>query len=125
MTQPVDPEVFRRALETLDISALFTPPTSVPASLSVPPPDLARHAQPEPEVEPEVEPVVDPVVEPEVEHIMEPTASVETHHPSTEVHGVLQRRLDPHYFHMSGLFTAMMSGSFWLVPTRRGLGPTY
>ncbi|KAL3687568.1 hypothetical protein R1sor_013877 [Riccia sorocarpa] len=89
MPQPVDPEMFRRALETLDISALFTPPTSVPASLSVPPPDLARHAQPEPEVEPEVEPVVDPVVEPEVEHIMEPTASVESHHPSTEVHGVV------------------------------------
>ncbi|KAL3696094.1 hypothetical protein R1sor_010170 [Riccia sorocarpa] len=85
MPQPVDPEVFRRALETLDISALFTPPTSVPTSLSVPPPDLARHAQPEPEVEP----VVDPVVEPEVEHIMEPTASVESHHPSTEVHGVV------------------------------------
>ncbi|KAL3685581.1 hypothetical protein R1sor_003603 [Riccia sorocarpa] len=172
MPQPVDPEVFHRALETLDISALFTPPTSVPASLLVPPPDLARHAQPEPEIEPEVELVVDPVVEPEVEHIMEPTASVESHHPSTEVHGVvgesivvveryvaphrdddtsgcsrispppitpprtgsqslaadnslLQRRLDPHYFHMSGLFTAMMSGSFWLVPTRRGLGPTY
>ncbi|KAL3692889.1 hypothetical protein R1sor_006540 [Riccia sorocarpa] len=89
MPQPVDPEVFRRALETLDISALFTSPTSVPASLSVPPPDLARHAQPEPEVEPEVEPVVDPVVEPEVERIMEPTANVESHHPWTEVHGVV------------------------------------
>ncbi|KAL3676545.1 hypothetical protein R1sor_026493 [Riccia sorocarpa] len=82
---PVDPEVFRRALETLDISALFTPPTSVPASLAVPPPELAMHIQPEPEVEPEV----DPVVEPEVEHIMEPTASVESHHPSADVHGVV------------------------------------
>ncbi|KAL3683836.1 hypothetical protein R1sor_001858 [Riccia sorocarpa] len=89
MPQPIDPEVFRRALETLDISVLFTPPTSVPASLSVPPRDLTRHAQPEPEVEPEVDPVVDPVVEPEVEHIMEPTASVESHHPSTDVHGVV------------------------------------
>ncbi|KAL3693616.1 hypothetical protein R1sor_007267 [Riccia sorocarpa] len=85
--------MFRRALETMDISALFTPRTSVPASSAVPPPDLARHAQPEAEVEPEVDPVVDPavdpVVEPEVEHIMEPTASVESHHPSTEVHGVV------------------------------------
>ncbi|KAL3677952.1 hypothetical protein R1sor_020908 [Riccia sorocarpa] len=92
MPQPVDPEVFCRALETLDISALFTPPTSVPASLAMPPPDLARHAQPEPEVEPEVDPVVDPVVAPmdelEVEHIMEPTVKVESHHPSTDVHGV-------------------------------------
>ncbi|KAL3676204.1 hypothetical protein R1sor_026152 [Riccia sorocarpa] len=107
MPQPVDPEVFRRALETLDISALFTPPTSVPASLAVPPPDLARHAQPEPEVEPEVDPVVDPVVapvdEPEVEHIMEPTVSVESHHPSTDVHGVagesimvVERYVAPH-----------------------------
>ncbi|KAL3675657.1 hypothetical protein R1sor_025605 [Riccia sorocarpa] len=103
MPQPVDPEVFRRALETLDISALFTPPTSVPASLSVPPPDLARHAQPEPEVEPEVDPVIDPVVEPEVEHVMEPTVSVESHHPSTEVHGVegesimvVERYVAPH-----------------------------
>ncbi|KAL3676821.1 hypothetical protein R1sor_026769 [Riccia sorocarpa] len=85
MPQPVDPEVFRRALETLDISALLTPPTSVPASLAVPPPDLARHAQPEPEVERQVDPVVAPVVEPEVE----PTVSVESHHPSTEVHGVV------------------------------------
>ncbi|KAL3697759.1 hypothetical protein R1sor_011835 [Riccia sorocarpa] len=89
MPQPIDQEVFCRALETLDISALFTPPTSVPASLAVPPPDLARHAQPEPEVELEVDPIVDPVVEPEVEHIMEPTVSVESHHPSTEVHGVV------------------------------------
>ncbi|KAL3688166.1 hypothetical protein R1sor_014475 [Riccia sorocarpa] len=97
MPQPVDPEVFRRALEILDISALITPLTSVPASLAVPPPDLARHAQPEPEVEPEVvpevvpvvDPVVDPVVELEVEHIMEPTVSMESHHPSTEVHGVV------------------------------------
>ncbi|KAL3687826.1 hypothetical protein R1sor_014135 [Riccia sorocarpa] len=126
MPQLVDPEVFRRALETLDISTLFTPPTSVPASLSVPPPDLARHAQPEPEVEPEVDPVVDPVVEPEVEHIMEPTVSVESQHPSTEVHGVegesimvVERYVAPHQD------DAMMSGSFWLVPTRRGLGPTY
>ncbi|KAL3702574.1 hypothetical protein R1sor_020596 [Riccia sorocarpa] len=87
--QPVDPEMFRRALETMDISALFTPRTSVPASSAVPPPDLARHAQPEPEVDPEVDPAVDPVVEPEVEHIMKPTASVESHHPSTEVHGVV------------------------------------
>ncbi|KAL3677588.1 hypothetical protein R1sor_027536 [Riccia sorocarpa] len=120
MPQPVDPEVFRRALETLDILALFTPPTSVPASLAVPPPDLARHAQPEPEVEPEVDPVVDPevdpvvdpevdpvvdpVVEPDVEHIMEPTISVESHHPSTEVHGVVgesimvvERYVAPHW----------------------------
>ncbi|KAL3679907.1 hypothetical protein R1sor_022863 [Riccia sorocarpa] len=97
MPQPVDPEMFRRALETMDISALFTPRTSVPASSAVPPSDLARHAQPEPEVEPEVDPevdpvvdpAVDPVVEPEVEHIMEPTASVQSHHPSTEVHGVV------------------------------------
>ncbi|KAL3693546.1 hypothetical protein R1sor_007197 [Riccia sorocarpa] len=97
MPQPVDPEVFRRALETMDISSLFTPRTSVPASSAVPPSDLARHAQPEPEVEPEVDPEVDPVVdpavdlvvEPEVEHIMEPTASVESHHPSTEVHGIV------------------------------------
>ncbi|KAL3685985.1 hypothetical protein R1sor_004007 [Riccia sorocarpa] len=107
MPQPVDPKVFRRALETLDISALFTPPTSVPASLAVPPPDLARHAQPEPEVEPEVDPEVDPVVDPvvelEVEHIMEPTVSVESHHPSTEVHGVVgesimvvERYVGPH-----------------------------
>ncbi|KAL3681418.1 hypothetical protein R1sor_024374 [Riccia sorocarpa] len=83
--QLVDAEVFRRALETLDISALFTPPTSVPASLAVPPPDLAMHVQPELEVEPEV----DPVVEPEVEHIMEPTASVKSHHPSEDIHGVV------------------------------------
>ncbi|KAL3684423.1 hypothetical protein R1sor_002445 [Riccia sorocarpa] len=89
MPQPVDPEVFRRALETLDISALFTPPTSVPASLAVPPPDLARHAQPEPEVERQVDQVVDPVVAPVVEPEVEPTVSVESHHPSTEVHGVV------------------------------------
>ncbi|KAL3678427.1 hypothetical protein R1sor_021383 [Riccia sorocarpa] len=49
---PVDSEIFRRALETLDISALFTPPTSVPASSAVPPPDLGMDVQPEPEVEP-------------------------------------------------------------------------
>ncbi|KAL3698643.1 hypothetical protein R1sor_012719 [Riccia sorocarpa] len=111
MPQPIDPKVFRRALETMDISALFTPRTSVPASSAVPPPDLARHAQPEPEVEPEVDlevdpmvdPSVDPVVEPEVEHIMEPTASVKSHHPSTEVHGivgesivVVERYVAPH-----------------------------
>ncbi|KAL3698624.1 hypothetical protein R1sor_012700 [Riccia sorocarpa] len=85
MPQPVDSEVFRRALETLDISALFTSPTSVPASLAVPRPDLARHAQPELEVERQVDPVVAPVVEPEVE----PTINVESHHPSTEIHGVV------------------------------------
>ncbi|KAL3681547.1 hypothetical protein R1sor_024503 [Riccia sorocarpa] len=89
MPQPVDPEMFRRALETMDISALFTPRTSIPASLAVPPPDLARHAQPEPEVDAEVDPTVDLVVEPEVEHIMEPTASMESQHPSTEIHGVV------------------------------------
>ncbi|KAL3679246.1 hypothetical protein R1sor_022202 [Riccia sorocarpa] len=83
--QPIDPEVFRRALETLDISALFTPPTSVPTSLAVPPPDLAMHVQPEPKVEPEV----DPVVESEVEHIMEPTANVESHYPSADVLSVV------------------------------------
>ncbi|KAL3683219.1 hypothetical protein R1sor_001241 [Riccia sorocarpa] len=50
-----------------------------------------------------VDPVVDPVVEPEVEHIMEPTVSVESHHPSTEVHGVsvesimvVERYVAPH-----------------------------
>ncbi|KAL3690629.1 hypothetical protein R1sor_016938 [Riccia sorocarpa] len=83
----------RRGEKLWNISALFTPPTSVPASLSVLPPDLARHAQPEPKVEPEVDPmvdpVVDPVIEPEVEHIMEPSVSVESHHPSTDVHGVV------------------------------------
>ncbi|KAL3686230.1 hypothetical protein R1sor_004252 [Riccia sorocarpa] len=64
---PVDSEVFRRALETLDISALFTPPTSVPASSAVPPPDLGMDVQPEPEVEPEVEPEIQPPeVQPEV-----------------------------------------------------------
>ncbi|KAL3687658.1 hypothetical protein R1sor_013967 [Riccia sorocarpa] len=85
--------------QTMDISALFTPRTSVPASSTMPPPDLARHAQ----SEPKVEPVVDPMVEPEVEHIMEPTASVESHHPSTEVHGivgesivVIERYVAPH-----------------------------
>ncbi|KAL3682317.1 hypothetical protein R1sor_000339 [Riccia sorocarpa] len=89
MPQPVDPEVFRRALETLDISALFTPPTSVPASLAVPPSDLARHAPPEPEVERQVDPMVDPVVALVVEPEVEPTVNVESHHPSTEVHGVV------------------------------------
>ncbi|KAL3691578.1 hypothetical protein R1sor_005229 [Riccia sorocarpa] len=60
---PVDSEVFRRALETLDISALFTLPTSLPASLAVPPPDLGMDVQPEPEVEPEIQP---PEVQPKV-----------------------------------------------------------
>ncbi|KAL3688524.1 hypothetical protein R1sor_014833 [Riccia sorocarpa] len=55
---PVDSEVFRRVLETLDISTLFTPPTSVPSSSVVPPPDLGMDVQPEPEVEPEVEPEI-------------------------------------------------------------------
>ncbi|KAL3684417.1 hypothetical protein R1sor_002439 [Riccia sorocarpa] len=103
MPQPVDPEVFRRALETLDISSLFTPSTSVPASLAVPPPDLARHAQPEPEVERQVDPLVDPVVAPVVEPEVEPTVNVESHHPSTEVHGVVgesimvvERYVTPH-----------------------------
>ncbi|KAL3686449.1 hypothetical protein R1sor_009023 [Riccia sorocarpa] len=92
---PVDSEVFRRALETLDISALFTPPTSVPASSAVPPPDLGMDVQPEPEVEPEIQPpevqpeVHDqPEVQPEIQHIVEPIASVESHHPSAEVHAV-------------------------------------
>ncbi|KAL3676540.1 hypothetical protein R1sor_026488 [Riccia sorocarpa] len=89
---PVDSEVFCRALETLDISALFTPPTSVPASSAVPPPDLGMDVQPEPEVEPEIEPSeVQPEVhdQPEVQHIVEPTATVESHHPSAEVHGIV------------------------------------
>ncbi|KAL3688208.1 hypothetical protein R1sor_014517 [Riccia sorocarpa] len=85
---PVDSEVFRQALETLDISVLFTPPTSVPASPAVPPPDLGMDLQPEPEVEPKIEPQeVQPEVhdQPEVQHIVELTASVKSHHPSTEV----------------------------------------
>ncbi|KAL3677370.1 hypothetical protein R1sor_027318 [Riccia sorocarpa] len=95
MPPPVDSEVFRRALETLDISALFTPPTSIPASSAVPPPDLGMDVQPEPKVEPEIQPpevqpeVHDqPEVQPEIQHTVEPIASVESHHPSAEVHAV-------------------------------------
>ncbi|KAL3688514.1 hypothetical protein R1sor_014823 [Riccia sorocarpa] len=92
---PVDSEVYRRALETLDISALFTPPTSVPASSAVPPPDLGMDVQPEPEVEPEIQPEIQPLEvqpevhdQPEIQHTVEPIASVESHHPSAEVHAV-------------------------------------
>ncbi|KAL3675868.1 hypothetical protein R1sor_025816 [Riccia sorocarpa] len=76
--------------QTADGSSFYTP-TSVPASSAVPPPDLGMDVQPVPEIEPpevQLEVHDQPEVQPEVQHIVEPIASVESHHPSTEVHGV-------------------------------------
>ncbi|KAL3688124.1 hypothetical protein R1sor_014433 [Riccia sorocarpa] len=88
-SRPAIRDILRHRFIQFSKTAIQDFSTQLRTNRALPPPDLAKHAQPEPKVEPEVEPVVHPVVEPEVEHIMEPTASVESHHPSTEVHGVV------------------------------------
>ncbi|KAL3691354.1 hypothetical protein R1sor_005005 [Riccia sorocarpa] len=89
--------------------------------------DDSNHAQ-EPDIPVEPDLPIQPEVPVEPDLPIQPDVPVEPDvpiQPEVPVQPELQRRLDPLYSHMPGLFTTMMSGSFWLLLTKPGLGHTY